>query len=32
MYGANVAVHSWRIRNFELDPRGIPSFVDLELG
>ncbi len=32
MYGANVAVHSWRIRNFELDPRGIPSFVDLVLG
>lgn len=32
MYGANVAVHSWRIRNFELDPRGIPSFGDLELG
>ncbi|MFV8753344.1 ABC transporter substrate-binding protein [Nannocystaceae bacterium ST9] len=32
MYGANVAVHSWRIRNFELDPRGIPSFGELDLG
>ena len=32
MYGANVAVHSWRIRNFELDPRGIPTFCELDLG
>lgn len=32
MYGATVAVHSWRIRSFELDPRGIPNFGDLQLG
>lgn len=32
MYGASVAVHSWRVQEFELDPRGIPSFADLALG
>lgn len=32
MYGASVAVHSWRVRDFELDPRGIPSFAELSLG
>jgi ABC-type transport system substrate-binding protein len=32
MYGASVAVHSWRVQNFELDPRGIPSFAELSLG
>ncbi len=32
MYGASVAVHSWRIQDFELDPRGIPSFCELSLG
>lgn len=32
MYGASVAVHSWRVQDFELDPRGIPSFADLSLG
>gem|GEM_PF-362187 len=32
MYGASVAVHSWRVRDFELDPRGIPTFADLSIG
>ena len=32
MYGASVAVHAWRVRHFELDPRGLPSFAELELG
>jgi ABC-type transport system substrate-binding protein len=32
MYGASVAVHSWRVQDFELDPRGIPSFAELSLG
>lgn len=32
MYGASVAVHAWRVRNFEMDPRGIPSFAELRLG
>jgi ABC-type transport system substrate-binding protein len=32
MYGASVAVHAWRVQNFELDPRGIPSFAELSLG
>ncbi|PRP95021.1 Periplasmic dipeptide transport protein precursor [Enhygromyxa salina] len=32
MYGASVAVHSWRVQNFEMDPRGIPSFAELTLG
>ena len=32
MYGASVAVHSWRVQDFELDPRGIPSFSELSLG
>nr|WP_255216213.1 ABC transporter substrate-binding protein [Pseudenhygromyxa sp. WMMC2535] len=31
MYGASVVVHSWRVQNFELDPRGIPSFAELSL-
>jgi len=31
MYGASVAVHSWRVRQFEMDPRGIPSFAELEI-
>ncbi|PRQ02732.1 ABC transporter substrate-binding protein [Enhygromyxa salina] len=31
MYGASVAVHSWRVRDFEMDPRGIPSFAELRL-
>jgi peptide/nickel transport system substrate-binding protein len=32
MFGASVAVHSWRVRDFEMDPRGIPSFAELRLG
>ena len=32
MYGASVAVHSWRVHAFELDARGIPSFAELSLG
>lgn len=32
MYGASVAVHAWRVRDFEMDPRGIPSFAELRLG
>lgn len=32
MYGASVAVHNWRVRDFELDPRGIPSFAELSIG
>ena len=32
MYGASVAVHSWRVQDFEMDPRGIPSFSELQLG
>ncbi|MFO7566211.1 MAG: ABC transporter substrate-binding protein [Enhygromyxa sp.] len=32
MYGASVAVHAWRVQDFELDPRGIPSFAELSLG
>jgi ABC-type transport system substrate-binding protein len=31
MYGASVAVHSWRVQHFEMDPRGIPSFAELHL-
>jgi peptide/nickel transport system substrate-binding protein len=31
MYGASVAVHTWRVRDFEMDPRGIPSFAELRL-
>ena len=31
MYGASVAVHSWRVRDFEMDPRGIPDFAELRL-
>jgi ABC-type transport system substrate-binding protein len=31
MYGASVAVHAWRVRDFEMDPRGIPDFADLRL-
>jgi ABC-type oligopeptide transport system substrate-binding subunit len=32
MYGASVAVHTWRVRDFEMDPRGIPNFAELRLG
>ena len=32
MYGASVAVHAWRVQDFEMDPRGIPSFSELQLG
>lgn len=32
MYGASVVVHSWRLRQFELDPSGLPSFAELSLG
>jgi ABC-type transport system substrate-binding protein len=32
MYGASVAVHTWRVQAFELDPRGIPTFAELSLG
>jgi ABC-type transport system substrate-binding protein len=31
MYGASVAVHAWRVQDFEIDPSGIPNFAALSL-